>query len=42
MYLFRLNVFTLFSQAIQFGQLMEYNAINIFLQKIMRKMRQGD
>ena len=29
------------NQAIKFGQLKEYNKINIFFSKIMRKMRQG-
>ena len=30
------------NQAIKYGQLIEYNKINIFSSKIMRKMRQGD
>ena len=30
------------NQTIRFGQLIEYNKRNIFLQKIMQKMRQED
>ena len=30
------------NQTMTFGQLIEYNKRNIFLQKFMQKMRQGD